>query len=90
VQLILQIHPARKYVAVAEKGKFPRIFIYSLPDLHLFRILRKGTERAYSALCFNHDGTTLASVGGYPDFMLTVWAWRDEKVVLRSKAFAQV
>ena len=31
----------------------------------------------------------MASVGGSPDFMLTVWDWEREKIVLRSKAFSQ-
>ena len=35
------------------------------------------------------DGSLLASVGGDPDFMLTVWDWAKESIVLRSKAFSQ-
>ena len=35
------------------------------------------------------DGKLLASVGGYPDYMLTVWDWKEEHIVLRSKAFSQ-
>ena len=35
------------------------------------------------------DGKLLASVGGAPDFMLTLWDWKQEKTVLRSKAFSQ-
>ena len=35
------------------------------------------------------EGTLLASVGGFPDYMLTVWDWEKESVVLRSKAFSQ-
>ncbi len=31
----------------------------------------------------------LASQGGAPDFMLTLWDWRQETVVLRTKAFSQ-
>jgi len=27
----------------------------------------------------------LASVGSYPDYMLTVWGWKKEKIMLRSK-----
>ena len=40
-------------------------------------------------LRFSPDGKLLASVGGDPDFMLTLWNWRQEKTVLRSKAFSQ-
>ena len=54
--------------------------------------MREGTEQAYSDLDFSSatsDGKLLASVGSSPDYMLTVWDWRQEKVVLRSKAFSQ-
>ena len=52
--------------------------------------MRDGTERAYSALSFNEKGDMLASVGGYPDYLLTLWNWEEESIVLRSKAFSQV
>ena len=54
--------------------------------------MREGTEQAYSDLDFSSatsDGKLLASVGSNPDYMLTVWDWRQEKIVLRSKAFSQ-
>lgn len=35
------------------------------------------------------DGKLLASVGGDPDYMLTLWDWQQEHPVLRSKAFSQ-
>ena len=38
---------------------------------------------------YNPDGSLLASIGGNPDYMLTVWDWRRESIVLRSKAFSQ-
>ena len=48
------------------------------------------SEESYSHMDFSPgDGSLLASVGGSPDFMLTVWDWRKEKVLLRSKAFSQ-
>lgn len=31
----------------------------------------------------------MASVGSDPDYMLTLWDWKQEKIVLRSKAFSQ-
>jgi len=39
--------------------------------------------------CCSPDGKLLASVGGDPDYMLTLWDWKREKIVLRSKAFSQ-
>lgn len=35
------------------------------------------------------EGRLMASVGASPDFMLTVWDWERENIVLRSKAFSQ-
>lgn len=40
-------------------------------------------------LWYSVDGELLASQGGEPDFMLTVWNWKQEQTVLRSKAFSQ-
>lgn len=49
-----------------------------------------GTEAVYSHLDFAPgEGQLMASVGGSPDFMLTVWDWERENIVLRSKAFSQ-
>eukprot|EP00743_Colponemidia_sp_Colp-15_P005137 GILK01005528.1.p1 GENE.GILK01005528.1~~GILK01005528.1.p1 ORF type:complete len:1787 (-),score=532.29 GILK01005528.1:93-5426(-) len=83
------VHPSRSCFAVAEKGLQPNIYVYEYPSLKLYRILRKGTELAYSHLDFDGHGETLASVGSAPDFMLTVWDWRQERVLLRAKAFSQ-
>ncbi|XP_009637348.1 cilia- and flagella-associated protein 44-like [Egretta garzetta] len=82
-------HPTKQYFAVGEKGKKPNIIIYDYPSLRPYRILQGGTEEAYVFGDFNHAGTLLASVGGSPDYMLTIWDWKQEKIVLRSKAFSQ-
>ena len=31
----------------------------------------------------------LASVGSSPDYLLTVWDWKQEQMLLKSKAFSQ-
>lgn len=49
----IDVHPSRKYFAVAEKGQSPNIYIYEYPSLRLYRIMKKGTERSYSNVCFN-------------------------------------
>ncbi len=85
----LDVHPTRAYIAVAEKGDSPNVYIYEYPSLKVFRILRKGTERAYSDVTFSADGNLIATVGAAPDFLLTVWDWRQERMVLRTKAFSQ-
>ncbi|KPP67019.1 cilia- and flagella-associated protein 44-like [Scleropages formosus] len=85
----IMVHPSKKHLAVAEKGMAPNIIIYEYPSLQPYRILRGGTTRAYSSVDFNREGILLASVGSAPDYMLTIWAWMEERVVLRCKAFSQ-
>ncbi|KAM4888299.1 cilia- and flagella-associated protein 44 isoform 3-T3 [Thomomys bottae] len=85
----IAVHPHKTYFTVAEKGHFPNIIIYEYPSLRPYRILRNGTENAYAYIDFNDTGTLLASVGCYPDYTLTIWNWKDEKPVLRKKAFSQ-
>ncbi|XP_009945583.1 PREDICTED: WD repeat-containing protein 52 [Leptosomus discolor] len=82
-------HPTKQYFAVGEKGKKPNLIIYDYPSLRPYRILRGGTEEAYVFGDFNNAGTLLASVGSSPDYMLTIWDWKQEKIVLRSKAFSR-
>jgi WD40 repeat protein len=85
----LCVHPSGKYFAVGDKGKHPNVLIFEFPSMKLYRILRRGTEQAYSCLRFNPDGTKLATVGSAPDYLLTVWNWKTEMIVLKNKAFSQ-
>ncbi|XP_078415672.1 cilia- and flagella-associated protein 44 [Cetorhinus maximus] len=86
---IVMVHPSGNYFAVGEKGIMPNIIIYEYPSLKPYRIMRGGTERAYAFVDFNSSGNLLASVGGHPDYMVTIWNWKQENIVLRSKAFSQ-
>ena len=85
------IHPNEPIFAVGECGYFPNIYIYRYLDgkVKLYRILRKGTEAAYSALSFYIKGDSLASVGNEPDYNLVIWNWRKETIILKAKAFSQ-
>lgn len=85
----LSVHPSKRFFAVGEKGIKPYIVIYRYPNPKVYRVLRNGTELAYSCLVFSQDGEKLASVGGAPDFLLTVWNWQQEQTILRCKAFGQ-
>ncbi|KAJ8002958.1 hypothetical protein DPEC_G00164360 [Dallia pectoralis] len=85
----IMAHPSKRYFAVAEKGDQPNIIIYEFPSLRPYRILKGGTMLAYSFVDFNREGTLLASVGSAPDYMLTLWEWRHEQVMLRCKASSQ-
>ncbi|KAL3666277.1 hypothetical protein V7S43_008528 [Phytophthora oleae] len=85
----LAVHPSGQFFAVGEKGVKPNISIYRYPETTVSHVLRNGTERAYASVEFSKYGETLASVGSAPDFLLTVWNWREEQTVLRCKAFGQ-
>ncbi|KAK2888569.1 cilia- and flagella-associated protein 44 [Channa argus] len=82
-------HPSKEYFVAAEKGNQPNIIVYKYPSLQLYCILRGGTEEAYSFVDFNRDGSLLASMGSAPDYMLMLWNWRQEEVVLSCKAISQ-
>ncbi|KAM9089291.1 cilia- and flagella-associated protein 44 isoform 1-T3 [Megaptera novaeangliae] len=86
---VIGVHPQKTYFTVAEKGVFPKIIIYEYPSLRPYRILQDGTDLAYAYVNFNCDGTLLASVGGSPDHTLTIWNWKEEQPLLRTKAFSQ-
>ncbi|BHF61247.1 hypothetical protein SprV_0100422000 [Sparganum proliferum] len=83
------VHPQKTHIALAEKGTEPNTCIYEYPSLKLFRILRNGTQQAYAYAQFTPDGALIATVGLDPDFLLTIWDWREERIVLRNKAFSQ-
>uniref|UniRef100_A0ABM5FX06 Cilia- and flagella-associated protein 44 isoform X6 n=1 Tax=Pogona vitticeps TaxID=103695 RepID=A0ABM5FX06_9SAUR len=86
---VITVHPSKTHFGVGEKGWKPNMIIYEYPSLRPYRILRGGTEKAYVSADFNRSGTLMATVGSSPDYMLTVWDWKQEKIVLRSKAFSQ-
>ncbi|KAK2509204.1 hypothetical protein MC885_003405 [Smutsia gigantea] len=86
---VIGVHPDKMYFTVAEKGIFPKIIIYEYPSLKPYRILQDGTELSYAYVDFNSSGNLLASVGGSPDYTLTIWNWKEEQPILRTKAFSQ-
>lgn len=84
----IALHPSREYFAVGEKGDGPIIVVYTWPSVSVHRIMRRGTSKGYSFLNFSPDGAYLCSQGMDPDYMLTIWDWSKEKVLLRCKAFS--
>lgn len=85
----IAVHPSRKFFAVAEKGVSPNIYIYEYPSLKLYRVLTKGTEQKYAHVEFSNTGEKMVSLGGAPDFTITVWNWKSERVILKAKAYSQ-
>ena len=85
----IAVHPDKKHFAVAEKGDYPNIYIYEYPSMRLYRILQKGTEQRYAHCEFSTSGDKLVSLGGAPDYTITVWDWLAERVILKAKAYSQ-
>ena len=85
----LAIHPSRRLFAAAEKGEKPVVGIWSWPKLQLFRKLREGTNKVYASVNFSPCGRFLATQGGEPDYLITVYNWLAEMPVVRVKSHAQ-
>lgn len=83
------VHPSRERFAVCEKGRSPAVYVYSYPSLEVEAVLRGGAEKSFTCAAFDTSGERLATVAGSPDYWLTLWDWKAEETVLRSKAFAQ-
>ena len=83
------VDEGRGLIAVGEKGSSPDVIVLTYPELAVSKVMRGGAEVGYASLHFSMDGEKLASLGMAPDYLLTVWDWRNERVVLRSKAFGQ-
>lgn len=84
----LTVHPSRTFLAVADQGNEPTITVFGYPSKQRYRILRGGAVYRYANMCFDKSGNMLASVAGAPDYRLTVWDWRNEAIILRTKAFS--
>jgi WD40 repeat protein len=78
----------KQHLTVAENGKKPTIFIYQFPEMSVVATLTKGTQLQYSIVDYTADGELLASQGGSPDYMLTIWDWKRGEIKLRAKSFS--
>lgn len=74
-------------MTIAENGLKPLILIYNYPEITPISICRNGTERKYSSIDYTTDGQLMASQGGSPDYMITIWNWKNADVILKCKSF---
>ncbi|CRK89887.1 CLUMA_CG003434, isoform A [Clunio marinus] len=81
-------NPDLNHLTIGENGKNPTIFIYKFPEMKLISMLEKGAKRQFSVLDYTPNGELLASQGGDPDYMLTIWDWRRKEIKLRAKSFS--
>ncbi|XP_050303878.1 cilia- and flagella-associated protein 44 [Anthonomus grandis grandis] len=80
-------NPIYPYFAVAECGTNPIIIMYVWPSLDIVCVLREGAERTFTNMDFNPDGDLLVSQSGEPDYLITVWDWRNHSILLRTKSY---
>ena len=86
----IEVHTGRQLICVGEKGVMPNAFIYEYPSLSLARVLRGGTERAYTAANFSADGEKLATVVAFEkakSVLLGEWGFGELVVSLRCSCF---
>uniref|UniRef100_A0A6P7FPY4 Cilia- and flagella-associated protein 44-like n=1 Tax=Diabrotica virgifera virgifera TaxID=50390 RepID=A0A6P7FPY4_DIAVI len=50
-------------------------------------ILRGGAKKLYSNMDYSPDGELLVSQSGEPDYLITVWNWKEHKILLRNKSY---
>ena len=83
-------NPNRDYphLVIGENGKKPTIYIYKFPEMKLVAMLKKGTKRLFTFLDYTVDGELLASQGGDPDYLLTIWDWKRGEIKLRARSFS--
>ena len=54
-----------------------------------YQIYNLDTKESETYHEFSNGGDKLVSLGGEPDFTITVWDWMAQRVILKSKAFGQ-
>lgn len=55
--------------------------------MEIISVCEGGSRHGFSYVAYNVDGELMASQGCDPDYMITVWDWKNAKVILRSKSF---
>ncbi|CAG9840027.1 unnamed protein product [Diabrotica balteata] len=82
-------NPNKEYshFAVAECGRRPIIILYNWPEMTILCILRGGAKKLYSNMDYSPDGELLVSQSGEPDYLITVWNWKEHKILLRNKSY---
>ncbi|KAK0161075.1 hypothetical protein PV327_009592 [Microctonus hyperodae] len=82
-------NPMMAQIAVGENGINPPIIIYEWPSFEIVTILYEGTSQFYSHLSYSPDGDLLVSQGDRPDYLITVWNWKESTIMLRCESHSQ-
>ncbi|XP_014105575.1 PREDICTED: cilia- and flagella-associated protein 43 [Pseudopodoces humilis] len=72
-------------VAFSDRKLNPLIHIYTFPELSKLTELKGDVKLDYTLLAFSFRGPYLASYSSIPEFVLSVWNWK-ENILLCSKS----
>ncbi|XP_064923169.1 cilia- and flagella-associated protein 43 isoform X1 [Columba livia] len=67
----------RQVVAFSDRKLNPIIYIYTFPELSKLAELKGNTQLDYTLLAFSFTGPYLASYSSIPEFVLSVWNWKE-------------
>ncbi|XP_072196068.1 cilia- and flagella-associated protein 43 [Excalfactoria chinensis] len=79
------VNPKYGVLAFSDRKLNPVIYIYSFPELNKLSELKGHIQLDYSLLAFSFSGPYLASYSSLPDFVLSVWNWK-ENILLCSES----
>ncbi|CAL7949001.1 unnamed protein product [Xylocopa violacea] len=82
-------NPVLEHIAVGANGAHPLITIYNWPLMQTIIVLKGGTTKRYFHLAYSPDGSLLASQGGEPDHYISLWNWKESKIILQCKSHIQ-
>ncbi|XP_015722732.1 cilia- and flagella-associated protein 43 [Coturnix japonica] len=79
------VNPKYGVLAFSDRKLNPVIYIYSFPELNKLSELKGHVQLDYSLLAFSFLGPYLASYSSFPDFVLSLWNWK-ENILLCSES----
>ncbi|KAL7692512.1 putative quinoprotein alcohol dehydrogenase-like superfamily [Plasmopara halstedii] len=84
----LAITPNKRYVAVAEQAECAVVYIHDLTTLRRRRTLTLNDGLADTCVwvAFSGDSKYCMTLGGAPDWVLSVWLWEKTKLIASTKA----
>eukprot|EP00759_Apiculatamorpha_spiralis_P046826 PhF_6_TR42944/c0_g1_i1/m.65261 len=82
------VHPQREcYVVCENSPQEPRVLVYHNPSRKLTNTLKGGAVQGFTTCSFNVNGDKLVTVAMEPDYVITIWNWKEQLILLRNKAF---
>eukprot|EP00760_Papus_ankaliazontas_P006881 PhM_4_TR13208/c0_g1_i1/m.53123 len=81
------VHPNREHFVACETAPAnPLVLVYDYPGREVKVSMRGGATMGFTSAAFNKNGDKLVTVAMEPDYLITIWNWREGTTVLRNKA----